>query len=150
VKHRWLNLRGLWSSTYKKHEKKWRFLIAGIINTTFGLLIYPALYLTLVPLGLNYIQVLLLSQAIGITFAFLSHKYFVFKTIGNVKKEYSKFLLFHLIYLGINLVILPFMVRSWKFNPMVAQTLFAVAVIVTSYFWHNSITFKSLENRPYE
>lgn len=135
---------------YKKHEKKWRFIIVGGINTLFGLMIYPALYLTLTPLGINYLYVLILSQAIGISFAFVSHKYFVFKTIGNVKKEYSKFLSFHLIYLGLNLVILPYMVTSWKFNPMVAQTLFAVAVIVTSYFWHNRITFNTMERRPYE
>ncbi len=137
-------------SLYKKHEKKWRYLIAGAINTTFGLIIYPALYLILEPLGVNYLHVLLISQAIGISFAFVSHKYFVFKTIGHIKREYSKFLSFHLVYLGLNLVILPYMVTSWKFNPMVAQTLFAVAVIVTSYFWHNRITFKSLEKRPYE
>ena len=135
---------------YKKHEKKWRFIMVGGINTLFGLMIYPALYLTLAPLGINYVYVLILSQAIGISFAFVSHKYFVFKTIGNVKKEYSKFLSFHLIYLGLNLVILPYMVTSWKFNPVVAQTLFAVAVIVTSYFWHNRITFNTMERRPYE
>jgi putative flippase GtrA len=150
LKKKWLDFTSLWINAYKKHEKKCRFLIAGAINTAFGLLLYPFLYLLLEPLGLNYLQILLLSQAIGISFAFISHKYFVFKTQGNIKKEYSKFLAFHLIYLGLNLVILPYMVTSWKFNPMVAQTLFAVAVILSSYFWHNSITFKSLENRPYE
>jgi putative flippase GtrA len=29
-------------------------------------------------------------------------------------------------------------------NPMVAQTLFSIAIIVSSYFWHNTITFKSI------
>lgn len=145
-------MRDLWSNLkiYKKHERKWRYLIVGAINTVFGLMLYPILYLILQPLNINYLYILIISQAIGISFAFITHKHFVFKTIGNTKKEYSKFLTFHLIYLGINLMILPYMVMSWRFNPMVAQTFFAGAVIVTSYFWHNRITFKSLEKTPYE
>lgn len=36
------------------------------------------------------------------------------------------------------------MVEALNMNPMVAQTLFSIAIIVSSYFWHNTITFKSI------
>jgi len=31
----------------------------------------------------------------------------------------------------------------FNINPMLAQTLFSIAIILSSYFWHNTITFKS-------
>lgn len=125
-----------------RHEKKLRFLIAGGVNTLVGLSVYPALYFLLSPLGAGYIQVLFLAQIICITFSFMSNKYFVFKTKGNLKKEYAKFFMFYAIYLALNLICLPIMVEGLKMSPVIAQTLFSIAIVVSSYFWHNFITFK--------
>lgn len=123
-------------------SKKIRYLLVGIVNTIFGLVTYPLLYLVLKPIGAGYITVLLAAQVICISFSFASNKYFVFKTNGNLKNEYIKFFSFHAIYFSINLMVLPLMVEVLKLNPIIAQTLFSVFVIVTSYFWHNMITFK--------
>ena len=125
-----------------QHEKKLRFLIAGGINTLVGLSVYPLLYLLLEPLGWGYIQVLLLAQVICITFSFVSNKYFVFKTRGNIHKEYVKFFLFYGLYLALNLLCLPLLVEKVGISPIISQTLFSVAIITSSYFWHNFITFK--------
>lgn len=127
-----------------KHQKKIRFLIAGGINTAVGLAVYPILYVLLNPFGVGYIRALIFSQIICITFSFVSNKYFVFKTKGNIKKEYPKFFAFYGIYFVLNLLCLPAMVEMLNMNPMIAQTLFSIAIIVSSYFWHNTITFKSI------
>jgi putative flippase GtrA len=108
------------------------------------LAVYPILYILLKPFGVGYIKALIFSQIICITFSFISNKYFVFKTKGNIKKEYPKFFAFYGIYFLLNLLCLPAMVEVLNMNPMVAQTLFSVAIIVSSYFWHNTITFKSI------
>lgn len=125
-----------------RHEKKLRFLIAGGVNTLVGLSVYPLLYLLLDPLGWGYIKVLLLAQVICITFSFVSNKYFVFKTKGNIHKEYAKFFLFYGLYLALNLLCLPLLVEKMGISPIISQTLFSVAIIVSSYFWHNFFTFR--------
>ena len=128
-----------------RHEKKLRFLIVGGVNTLVGLLVYPLLYLFLEPLGWGYIQVLLLAQVICITFSFICNKYFVFKTKGNIHKEYAKFFLFYGLYLALNLLCLPLLVEKVGISPIISQTLFSVAIIVSSYFWHNFFTFKQVK-----
>lgn len=125
------------------HEKKLRFLIAGGVNTIVGLSVYPLLYIALEPLGIGYFQVLILSQFPSITFSFITNKYFVFRTKGNLKREYIKFFTFYGFYFLLNLICLPLLVEVLKINPIISQTLFAIAIIMTSYFWHNAVTFKS-------
>lgn len=127
------------------HEKKLRFLIAGGINTIVGLSVYPLLFIVLEPLGAGYIQVLIIAQLICITFSFVSNKYYVFKTKGKLRAEYIKFFMFHGFYFLLNLICLPLLVEVLKINPIISQTLFAIAIIVTSYFWHNAVTFKSTQ-----
>lgn len=122
-------------------SEKLRFVVAGIGNTLVGLLTYPALYLALNPLGLGYIKVLLLSQIVCITFAFVTNKMFVFRTKGSIAAEYMKFISFHAVYLIANILVLPLMVSLAELNPILGQTIFASAVIVSSYFWHSRITF---------
>jgi putative flippase GtrA len=77
-----------------------------------------------------------------ITFSFFTNKYFVFKTKGNVKEEYLRFFAFYGFYLLLNLLCLPFLVEVIQITPILAQTLFSFAIIVSSYFWHNLVTFK--------
>lgn len=128
-----------------RHETKVRFLLAGALNTAIGLAVYPALYFLAAPLKLHYLVILTISQVICITFAFLTNKFLVFQTSGNYLRESGKFLTFHLSYFLVNLVALPALVELVGMNPVWAQTLFAVLVIVTSYFWHSRITFSTDE-----
>ena len=121
-------------------------MIAGVVNTGVGLIMYPFLYFVLSRHGLGYLQILILSQIVCILVAFLNNKYFVFKTQGNFLSEIIKFLWFHGVYLVANLIALPIMVEEFGANPVIAQTLFAFAVIVSSYFWHNKITFSEKKN----
>lgn len=137
-----MQIQQLLAKYLKGHEKKLRFLVAGAINTAVGLAVYPLLYWGLRPFGLGYLQVLIFAQLICITFSFMSNKYYVFKTKGNLKVEYIKFFSFHGFYFALNLVCLPILVEKLGINPIISQTIFAVAVIMTSYFWHNAVTFK--------
>jgi len=135
-------VQNLMLTLYSRYSKQFRFLIAGGLNTIVGLSIYPLFYIFLEPLGLGYIQVLLFSQMFCITFSFFTNKYFVFKTKGNVKEEYLRFFAFYGFYLLLNLLCLPFLVEVIQITPILAQTLFSFAIIVSSYFWHNLVTFK--------
>jgi putative flippase GtrA len=123
------------------HETKVRFLLAGALNTVVGLAAYPALFFLLAPLKLHYMVVLGITQVACVAFAYLTNKFLVFRTVGNYIRESGKFVLFHLSYFLVNFVALPLLVEIFGMSPVWGQTLFAVAVIITSYFWHSNITF---------
>ena len=148
----------------RQHQTKIRFVLAGILNTAVGLGTYPALYYLLATQKLNdlvlkavekfaylstlqsipyYLIILTISQVFCIIFAFMTNKLMVFRTKGNHGAEFMKFLTFHLTYYLVNLGALPFLVEFVWINPVIAQTSFAVMVIVSSYFWHSRITFSS-------
>jgi putative flippase GtrA len=120
---------------------KVRFLLAGALNTAVGLAAYPVLFFLLAPLKLHYMVVLGITQVTCVAFSYLTNKFLVFRTVGNYLRESGKFALFHLSYFLVNLVALPVLVEVVGMSPVWGQTLFAVAVIITSYFWHSNVTF---------
>lgn len=128
-----------------RHQTKVRYLLAGALNTAIGLAVYPVLYFLLAPLKLHYLTILVISQLVCVVFAFLTNKFLVFRTSGNYLQEFGKFLTFHFSYFLVNLAALPALVEFAGMNPVWGQTLFAVLVIVTSYFWHSRITFSSIK-----
>jgi len=132
----------------RRNQTKVRFLLAGALNTAIGLAVYPGLFFLAAPLKLHYLTILAVSQLMCIAFAFLTNKFLVFRTAGNYLREFGKFLTFHLSYFLVNLAALPALVELAGMDPVWAQTLFAVLVIVTSYFWHSRITFSSSKVPP--
>jgi len=126
-----------------QHQTKIRFFFAGTFNTAIALAVYPAIYYLAVPLKLHYLTVLAVGYVVTVTCSFLTNKFFVFRTSGNYLRESGKFLMLHLSYFLVNLAALPVLVEFAGINPVWAQTLFAVLVVVTSYFWHSRITFSS-------
>jgi putative flippase GtrA len=141
-----LEVQSRWQGTWtliRRHETKVRFLLAGALNTAVGLAAYPALFFLLAPLKLHYMMVLGITQVTCVAFSYLTNKFLVFRTVGNYLRESGKFVLFHLSYFLVNLVALPLLVEVIGMSPVWGQTLFAVAVIITSYFWHSNVTFAS-------
>jgi putative flippase GtrA len=123
------------------HETKIRFVISGGINTALGLAMFPALYLALASLRIHYIYILIVSNFICVAFAFLTNKFFVFRTSGNYFMEFGRFVLFHLSHFALTLVAVPLLVEFAGISPIVAQPFFAAAVVISSYFWHRHVTF---------
>lgn len=125
----------------RRHETKVRFVVAGGLNTLVGLAMFPVLYYALGWLALHYVIILLIAQAASTTFSFLTNKLLVFRTQGHYLNEYGKFMTFHIVHLGLNLIALPLLVEFGGLYPVVAQFLYSFVVIVTSYFWYSRITF---------
>lgn len=130
-------------SLMRRHETKIRFAIIGAVNTTLGLGVFPALYLMLNSYKVHYILVLLLTNVICVGFAYLSNKFFVFKTSGNYLTELRRFITFHLSIIALSLVVVPALVEFAGISPIVAQPFFAIAIVLSSYFWHRYITFET-------
>ncbi|MEP6966748.1 MAG: GtrA family protein [Pseudomonadota bacterium] len=126
----------------RSHETKIRFLLSGAVNTLLGLAIFPALMLTLGRRGVHYMAILAISQVIMVTVAYLSAKFLVFRTRGAYFREFARFSTFYAASFALNLAALPLLVEVFHVRPIIAQSGFAVAIILTSYLWHSRVTFR--------
>ena len=131
-----------------RHHTQVRFLLTGALNTSVGLAAFPALYYLTSPLNVHYLIILSISQTVCVGFAFFTNKVLVFRTSGNYFRESMKFLIFHIFYFMLNLAALPALVELAGMNPVLAQMIFAVLVIITSFFWHSRITFSPSKVAP--
>ncbi len=118
-----------------------RYLLAGGLNTLFGLSIYPILIFVF-KLRDHYLLALLLAQAIGLVFAFSTYKAAVFRTKGNIVREFGKFIPVYLINYAVAWISVPLLVEKAGWHPVVVQVMFATICIISSYIWHNLLTFR--------
>ncbi|AQR75354.1 GtrA family protein [Sphingomonas sp. LM7] len=120
-----------------------RFLLAGAANTAFGLAIYPLLLWSVPAFHTHYLIALGLAQAISLCFAFATYKLGVFRTRGNVAREFGTFSSFYLFNYAANWAALPLLVELGGVPPIVAQLGFTALLILGSWFWHSRVTFRS-------
>ncbi len=122
-----------------------RFVIAGGVNTLFGLAIYPVLLWSSDTLHCKYMLGLVIAQALSLCFAFLTYKLAVFRTRSDTLGEFGRFLPFYLFNYAVNWAALPLLVKGAGIDPIVAQLAFSIALMIGSYFWHSRITFRRNE-----
>ena len=124
-----------------RHQIKFRFLLAGGLNTIVGLGLFPLMYIVLEKNGIHYLVVFFISQIICISFSYITNKFFVFRTKGNYLGEFIKFSSFYFFYFILNLFVLPLMVEVFNFTPIATQFTFSFFIILSSFFWHSRLSF---------
>lgn len=118
-----------------------RFLITGVWNTVFGILAYTVLYEWLKD-SVNYLVLLIPANILAITNAYICHKLFVFKTSGNILREYFRF---YVVYGGTALLGFGLMfglVSGFGLNPVLANCLCTGITVACSYFSHRNFSFR--------
>ena len=121
---------------------KWsNYVIVGGWNTVFSYLAFVVIYYLTVPIKLHYMTVLILSQIVGLTNAYVCYKLFVFKTKGNVIKEYLRFYLVYGFSFLVNIILIYTLVDVLHFNPVVSQGGISIIVVVISYLGHTHFSF---------
>lgn len=128
-------------SLFKEHREKINFLLIGIWNTVFGYFTFVALYYLLNHI-VHYVLLLIISNIISITNAFVGYKLFVFKTKGNYLKEYFRFYLVYGVSILLNIIMLPIVVETFKISPVLAQPGFIFITVIVSYFGHKNFSFR--------
>lgn len=126
-------------------ERPLRFAAAGVANTVFGLGIYPLLLWAVPAFHTHYLIALGIAQAVSLCFAYTTYKLGVFRTRGNLVREFGAFASFYLANYAANWIILPILVEIGGVPPVIAQLGFALVIIVTSWFWHSRVTFRTAE-----
>jgi len=125
-----------------RHSRIARFGFYGSINTLLGFTTYPILYFFFNK-SLSYIEILYISFFICTHYAFLTTKYYVFRSNESFISEYFRYMMFHFLMLAVNLVYLPIFVDILFIHPSISQILFNFILVAVSYFWHLKVTFKS-------
>jgi len=126
------------------NRKEVRYLLVGGWNTLFGWLVFVVLQLTVGP-TIGYMAVLVIAQVVSIINAYLGYRWLVFKVQGSWWLDFFRFSTVYWIVFGVNLVALPLMVSVLGMNVIVAQTLFLVVTVITSYIAHNRFSFRRSE-----
>ncbi len=125
---------------YHKHREKINYLLVGGWNTIFGYFTFVLLYF-LFSQRIHYLFLLVISNILSITNAYIGYKIFVFKTKGNYVREYLRF---YLVYGGVmllNFIALPIIVELSPLAPPIAQGGFICVTVVFSYFGHKHFSF---------
>jgi putative flippase GtrA len=123
-------------------RKPLRFLVAGAANTAFGLAVYPALLWSVPVFQTHYLMALGVAQLCSLCFAFATYKLGVFRTRGNLAREFGTFSSFYLFNYAANWAALPVLVELARVPPVIAQLAFTMLLIAGSWFWHSRVTFQ--------
>lgn len=122
-------------------NEKHRFLLAGIYNTGFGYASFAALY-AIFGQSVHYLLLALLAHPIAVTNAFLTHRFFVFRSRGNFWQEYLKFNVTYAGTLALGMTGLPLLVEVFHLHPLFAQIAIVAVTVCGSYVAHKHFTFK--------
>lgn len=116
------------------------YFSVGLWNTFFGIAFYTIL---LIIFGeTHYIILCFLSNIISITNAYICYKIFVFKTKGNILKEYLRC---YAVY-GVSMILGPALmyifVDKFKITAIISNLIVSTALCLISYFGHKTFSFK--------
>jgi putative flippase GtrA len=118
-----------------------RYLIAGGWNTLFGYGVYAGLLWLLQP-QVHYMIIAVVGNVLAITMAYTTHKLFVFRTKGNVLREYLRFYGVYGVTAALGLIALPLCVELLGMSPYVAPLFIMGVSVVVSYLGHRHFSFK--------
>ena len=129
-------------------DQRIAFLLVGATNTGVGFLLFIFFDLTVgqwldaaVNETIGSLGVLFCAHVIGVLFAFVLYRKFVFKVKGHVWRDLARFESVYLISIGINAVVLPILVNiGW--NRILAQLSILIVTTLISYFGHKGFSFK--------
>jgi len=118
-----------------------RFVLAGGWNTAFGYGIYVTLYY-LFHARVHYLAIAVVANILAITMAYATHKLFVFRTRGNVLREYLRFYGVYGLTALLGLAALPISIEILKIDPYVAPLVLLVLTVAVSYVGHKHFSFR--------
>lgn len=126
------------------------YLLVGAFNTLFGYATYALLTALLVGhLPAPYMFASALASVLNITFSFLGHKWFVFRTSGNYFSEWARSLVVYSGSIVMGLALLPLFVfvlsratGGSNSAPYLAGAVLIGLQAIVSFQWHGKFTFR--------
>jgi putative flippase GtrA len=119
---------------------QFRYLIGGIWNSIFGIVLFGILLLLLED-RIGYLGVLTISMPISITQSHYVQRKFVWSTSSNYKQELMRFSLVYALQYFLNLALLWTAVEFLEFEVFYSQLVIVGFLIVASYLLNKKWTF---------
>lgn len=130
---------------YKQHQDQvhrfCRFLITGVWNTVFGIGVY-SLLLWLFEDKVNYLILMIPSNILAITNAYICYKIFVFKTKRNILREYIRFYMVYGVSTLLSFLLMFGLVSGLGIPAIYSQFPCLVIITLCSYISHHKFSFK--------
>lgn len=124
------------------HDERARFLLVGAWNTVVGYLLFAAAHI-LFGQRIGPAWTVLLAYAFSLPHAYATQRWLVFRSRGNVRREFARFGVTNTLLLGANLASYPLALRLTGANPLIVQACLVVALTVASYLAHKFYSFAS-------
>jgi putative flippase GtrA len=125
-----------------KRNTLFRFIIAGIINTLFGLTL-GVIFLSFLPF--HYSLSLLLLTCIAPMFNYFVSSRYVFNSPGDVSRSNKKLGLFFSVYFFmyfVHVFFISILINQFNQDDIIAFLISAPFIIVLTYFLQKEIVFK--------
>lgn len=125
----------------RRHREKLLYLVVGGWNTLFQYGVFSLCWYLLSP-HWPPAFILLVAYLIASVNGFLGFRHIVFKPKRHPLFEYVKYQLVYLPLLGLNMIVLPALLKHTHLNAYAIQALFGVFAIVAAYVGNKYFTFR--------
>lgn len=127
----------------KENYEVIKYIFVGGCTTILNLLIF---YILTNKLEVHYMIANILAWFVGVTFAYISNKFFVFKSFNkdkkNIFREISIFFIARIVSLGIDQLLIYILIGIMFINSTISKILSNIAVVIVNYLFSKFITFK--------
>ena len=128
---------------YKKYSEVLNYLIMGALTTLVSILVYA---LCTRIFHINYMISNIISWILSVSFAYITNKKFVFKSICDTFKdliiEIYQFFKYRLFSLVIDILLMYVFVELFNIDDMIAKIIVQVIVIILNYVFSKLFVFK--------
>ncbi|MCC0686336.1 GtrA family protein [Clostridioides sp. ZZV14-6345] len=130
----------------KKHKETILYLFFGVFTTLINIVSY--LFFTRI-LSFNFILANVWAWIIAVLFAYLTNKFFVFKSMNIdiifLFKEFLSFVSFRLLSGVIEMLIMYVLIDLLFVNDIIVKVITNIVVIILNYLFSKTIIFKNLK-----
>jgi putative flippase GtrA len=122
-------------------EEKLRFLIVGGWNTVFGYACFALAYY-FVGAYVHYLVIGAFAHVTAVTQSFTTQRLLVFHARGACLPQYIRFHVSHLGIFAAGMIMLPALVELCGLSPPIAQGVWLVIAVISSYLIHKFYSFR--------
>lgn len=116
-----------------------RYIVTGMWNTLLGICVYAGLIM--ICGEKYYLPLVILSNIISITNAYICYKFFVFKTKGNILKEYIKCYTVYGLSMLCSILLMYVFVDLFNLNAIASNIVITLMLTIVSFLGHKYFSF---------
>lgn len=137
------------ASMFWRNSTPIRFLVVGAWNFVFGYFVFAALYWLFSGRWADWL-IVAVANVIGITNAFVFHRWVTYRSHGVWWREYFRFYVVYGAQAVLNIALIYVFVTRLRLNGYVVQFVVSVVLTLLSYWLHKSYSFRKEERRDAE